>query len=165
MIDTAPKHEINTHYFALFGLVFSLIAFSLSVSTPWILPEISPAKPGTIEDLEDAAIDAAFRIKDKIVAKVKGDEIKAEEVKEVVEKESTAHWSDHWFFIVIGISLLGVISGVIAFVRHEHKRMTLMAITMGIFAIIATYAWIVFAVFIFLALVGMVLDQFDFISL
>ncbi len=154
---SARTKESNSNVFALCGLIISLFAFCLAATAPWILDELAPTSETS---LEETAADMALKIKNHITAKIKGEEVTMQQ-----EETASKHWTDHWQVILISLGLSGLICGIIAFVRHEHKRMSLMAIIMGIAAIIATYAWIAFAVVIFLMLVGMILNQLDFISI
>lgn len=149
----------NNHYFSLIGLIISLFAFSLAATTPWILPEISPPQ----QSIEDQVIEKAVSFKDKLVSRLSGEE-KAE-IEITVSTETDTHWTDHWILIIVSLGLAGMITGVIGYIKKEEHRTSLMAILFGLGAIIAAYAWIVFAVVIFLMLLGMVFEHFDFISL
>lgn len=156
--STKVPQTTENHIFALCGLIISLMAFSLAATYPWILDTFAPKNDISIEE---AATEMAFKIKDHITAKITGAEVKPDTPKET---DVISHWTDHLILTIIISGLIGAICGIIAYVRHEHKRMSLMAALMGFAAIITAYAWIVFAVVIFLILVGMVLDQLDFIS-
>ena len=135
--------------FALIGFAFSLFAFSLSVTTPWILDAVSP--PQT-ESLEDLAVEKAISIKDKFVKGLKGEEFREQQVDE------PKHWSDYWFLIVIGLSTVAVIFSAIGFVRKEQDRMSVLGLIIGVLAIVAQYALIFATIFIVIALISAVLN-------
>ena len=135
--------------FALIGLAFSLFAFSLSATTPWILDAVSP--PQT-ESLEDLAVEKAISIKDKFVKGLKGEEFREQQVDE------PKHWSDYWFLIVIGLSTVAVIFSAIGFVRKEQDRMSVLGLIIGVLAIVAQYALIFATIFIVIALISAVLN-------
>lgn len=148
----AKAQESAANHFALIGLIISLFALSLSVTTPWVLTELSPPAPL----LEDVAIEKALTIKEKIIAAAKG-----EEYKTVQPPAPQKHWTDHWSLIVIGISMGGIILGTVGFVAAKSRRMGVAAIGFGFAAIIAQYALIALAAFILIFFIGTILSSFD----
>lgn len=148
MQDKAEEDTVN--HFAVIGLVISLLALSLSVTTPWILTELSPPAPL----LEDVAIEKAMSIKDKIIAAAKG-----EEYKTVQSPIAPKHWTDYWSLIVISISVCGVILGTVGFVAAKDRWLGGTAIGFGLVAIVAQYAIIALAVFILIFFIGTILNS------
>lgn len=150
--DIQSKQTHNLHIFGLIALTLSLLALSMSVTSPWILEHISP--PSSTQSLEDLAVEKALSIKDKLVKGLKG-----EDYKDPPPEVKAKHWSDYWPLIIIVTAMLGIILGIIGFVRHESKRLTLSAVCIGVGAIIAIYALIFMAVFLLFFLVGIILDS------
>lgn len=150
-IIEAKAQEHTANHFAMIGIVISLFALTLSVTTPWILTELSPPAPA----LEDVAIEKALSIKDKLIAAAKG-----EEYKTVQPPPAPKHWTDYWSLIVIGISMGGVILGTVGFISAKSRRMGGLAIGFGLAAIVAQYALIALAVFILIFFIGTILSSF-----
>lgn len=144
------SQEATSNHIALVGVIISLFAMTLSVTTPWILTEISP--PASL--LEDVAIEKALTIKDKLIAAAKG-----EEYKTVLPPAAPKHWTDYWSLIVIGISMGGVILGTVGFVTAKSRRVGGAAIGFGLAAIVAQYALIALAVFILIFFIGTILGS------
>ncbi len=153
MTETMPNregHQKNQN-FAVMGLVIALLAFSLSVTTPWILNEFAPPAP----TLEDVAVEKALSIKEKLINAIKV----VEKAEAVPPKENPKHWTDYWSLIIILIALGGIVNGVLGFVKSDNRWIGGTAIGFGILAIVAQYMLIALAVIILILLVGTILSS------
>jgi hypothetical protein len=143
------SNEITT-YFATIGLIISLLAFSLSVTTPWVAGYLSP--PQAAISLEDMAVETALNIKDKLILGLKGKEYKAPPPP---PKEATL--MDAYPLVIILASLAGIFLGAWGLIKKENLRIAVGAMVMGVGAIVAFYMLVFAAILVLVLLVGSVL--------
>jgi hypothetical protein len=131
------------------GLAIGFIALFAAVMSPWILDTISPPT----KTIDEVAVDVAVNIKDRLVAKAKGQEFvaKAKDSK----TPSIRRWYPH---VTIGIGLLGMCLGIVGFTRHESTRMSASAVTVGLAAIVFQYFLLLAAAIILILLNGVILN-------
>ncbi len=153
MTETMPNREKqdDSQSFALIGLIIALIAFSMSVTTPWLLSHFSPPSP----PIEDLAIEKALSIKEKITAAMTG----AEKPETKPPAKNPVHWTDYWSLIVILVALGGIINGAVGLIKHHNRWIGGTAIGFGIGAIMAQYMIIALAAVIFILFVGVILNS------
>ncbi len=137
--------------FASIGVVISLIAFMLAISTPWIYESFAPPPP----TLEDIAVEKALDIRDQVVNVL----VTGETPKEDPVIDESVHWTDSWPFIVIMVAMGGIVCGTLGFISKDQRAVGALAIFFGVSAIIAIYMWIAFAVFIVVILVAAILSS------
>ncbi len=145
------KTEEKT-YFAMIGLIISLMAFSLSVTSPWLTELIAPPPQETLEDI---AVETALDIKDKLIKGLKGEEYKSPPI------ETKTSLADILPLIIILIALAGTALGTIGFVKKESARTSITAIALGITAIMAIYFLMIAAILLFILLIGAILSAID----
>lgn len=138
-------------FLSLIGVCLSLLAFCVAATSPFIIAELDPSPP-----IEDVAIDKAFEIKDKIMSRLTGNE---EQKNSPEETSNTFSFADTLVLSVIATGLLGMIFGVLGFIRHEQKRASLAAILIGIGAIILQYSLIIAAILILITFIGTILNS------
>lgn len=135
--------------FGVVGLIVALFALVAAVLSPWIVEALEPeAKP-----IDEVAVDAAVRIKDRLAAKIKG-----EEFVEPPAENLPFDWAK-WF--PAGIICLGVFAmccGTVGFVRREDIRINGSAVTIGLAAIVFQYFLLIAAALILILLIGIVLS-------
>lgn len=151
MTETMPNREKQdmSQNFSILGLMIALLAFSMSVTTPWLLDAFAPP-PVPIEDI---AIEKALSIKEKIKAAVTG----AEKQEIISVKEELKHWTEYWPLIVILVALAGIMIGTIGFVKDKNRWIGGTAIGFGITAIVAQYALMAFGALLLILLIWAIL--------
>lgn len=149
MPETKPAPDGTRATWSSAGLAFAFLALVAAVMSPWVLDTLAPpAKP-----IDERAVDVAMRIKDRLVAKAKGEEF----VAEPTEKEASD--PGKWYPpTTIGIGLIGVCLGIIGFTRHESPRASASAVAVGLAAIIFQYFLLLAAAIVFILLVGIILS-------
>lgn len=140
--------------FAILGTLLSLFAFSISVTTPWILKYASPPTP----TIEEVAVDKAISIKERLVQAISGEE-KKETAEEREPVKEVQHWTDHWSLIVILIALGGIVNGAFSYMRERHRYIGGMAMFFGISAILVQYWMITLGILIFLVFLAAILSS------
>ena len=123
----------SRHNFAMFGLIMSLLAFSLSVTTPWV----SDFFASSTVAIEEVAVEEA-----------------------VIQAEDTASLTDYLSLIVIMIALGGIVNGALGFVRTETRIVGAAAVLIGVAAIIAQYLLIALAILVLVILIIGILNSF-----
>ncbi|MCU0719842.1 MAG: hypothetical protein MUC83_09070 [Pirellula sp.] len=117
--------------------------------SPWILNSISPPT----KTIDEVAVDVAVNIKDRLVAKAKGQEFVPESKNDVTP--SLRRWYPP---TTIGIGLLGMCLGIVGFIRHENTRMSAIAVAVGLAAILFQYFLLLAAAIILILLIGVILN-------
>jgi len=133
--------------FGVIGLVVALFALVAAVLSPWIVGALEPeAKP-----IDQIAVDAAIRIKDRLAAKIKGEEFVAP------PPEEKQFDFGKWFPAgTITLGVFAICCGTIGFVRHEDLRMNGSAVTIGLAAIVFQYFLLIAAALIVILLIAIV---------
>ncbi len=157
---TSTKSMLDRgHNFAILGLIISLFAFSISVTTPWLLNHFSPPAP----TIEEVAVEKAISIKDRVMQAVSGAKNDTEgegQEKAKVNPKDTQHWTDYWSFIVILIALGGIVNGAFGSLQQKNRYIGGTAIFFGLAAIIAQYWMIAFGILILVLLIAAILSSF-----
>lgn len=131
------------------GLVIGFIALVAAVMSPWILESVSPPT----QSIDEVAVDVAVNIKDRLVAKAKGQEFVAK------AKDDKPPSLRRWYPpVTIGIGLLGMCLGIVGFTCHESTRVSASAVTVGLAAIVFQYFLLLAAAIIFILLIGVILN-------
>jgi len=139
------------HRFAAIGLFLSILAFTLSVTSPWIYEQYAPPSP-TIEDI---AVEKALSLKDKVIAKVTGEIVPVEKI-----VETPKNWTSHLFLIVICMGLGGVIMAMIGLLNRERGAVIVAASLFGVSAIVMQYAVLALGIIVLCILVAGILSTF-----
>ena len=131
------------------GLAFALLGLVAGIMSPWIIDAIEPER----KPIDEAAVEVATKIKDRLIAKAKGQEyIPAVETK-------TGFDIAKWYpACTIALGLCGICLGVGGFCRHEDVRITGSSVTIGLAAIVFQYFLLLAAAIIFFMLVGLILS-------
>ncbi len=150
-VMTEDESQVKTTpaTWSVFGLVIGFIALVAAVMSPWIMDSISPPT----KTIDEVAVDVAVNIKDRLVAKAKGQEFVAK-----AKDDKTPNLGRWYPPTTIGIGLLGMCLGVVGFVRHESTRMSASAVTVGLAAILFQYFLLLAAAIILILLIGVILN-------
>ena len=136
--------------FGLVGLILGMMALTGSVGHFWLGPlETPPA-------LEDTIADEAMKIRDKVVARLKGDATTAKVVPSRWGPDRVA------LAVIAGASLLAILFGVIGFVRHEPLRIVGSAAILGGSALALQYLIVAIGAIVFAIIIGAILGGLGF---
>jgi hypothetical protein len=131
------------------GLVFALLGLVAAIMSPWLIDAIDPER----KPIDEAAVEVAVKIKDRLIAKAKGQEYIAP-----IEKETRFDIAKWYPAGTIALGLCGICFGVGGFCRHENLRITGSSVTVGLAAIVFQYFLLLAAAIIFFMLVGLILS-------
>jgi hypothetical protein len=117
--------------------------------SPWIVDAIEPKR----KPIDEAAVDVATKIRDRLVAKAKGEAY-------VSPIEDDTSWNvAKWYPAgTIALGLCGICLGVGGFCRREDSRITGSSVTIGFAAIVFQYFLLLAAAIIFIMLVVLILS-------
>lgn len=134
--------------FGIAGLVIALVALTAAALSPWAVDALEPeSKP-----VDQVAVEVAGRIKDRLAAKIKGQEYVAP-----VEPKGI-DWSKWYAASVIGAGVLAVCIGVVGLVAHHDGRLNCASIAVGASAIVLQYAIMIAAALLLMLLIGLILS-------
>ena len=149
MTEDESQVKSRSATWSVSGLAIGFIALVAAVMSPWILDSISPPT----KTIDEVAVDVAVNIKDRLVAKAKGQEFVAK------AKDDKTPSLRRWYPpITIGIGLLGMCLGIVGFTRHENTRVSASAVTVGLAAIVFQYFLLLAAAIILILLIGVILN-------
>lgn len=149
MADKTVENKKTTPI-ALTALILGMLSLIASVGYFWLGP-INPAPK-----LEDAIADRAVEIRDKVLARLKGEETSQETYK--------SNWDADRFVMtaIAGTSVLAILLAVIGFVRHEPLRMVGSAAALGTIALAFQYFVIAVGAIVFAIILAGVLSGLGF---
>lgn len=119
--STVPPRRLG-----IIGSIVGVLALMAAVLPHWVVPIVFPPPPA-----DKVIVDTGHRIKDRIVAKVKGVEYQAPKV----EKSAGRSWSETASVTAISLGLLAVLFSVLALVFREERLLAGVAAALGTGAI------------------------------
>ena len=139
--------------FVVIGLIVTFLAFSISVSSPWIMdsfgPEPLPVSEGDMAEVEEGGISKwlySFIIseesQDNSAYDSKSEDLQADTDQELVTK----HWTDNLAYIVLIIGIGGLLSSIIGLLQRQNKYIGWIGIFLGSAAIMLQYIFITLVV-------------------
>jgi len=134
------------------GLAAALLAFALAACGPWLAGLLDPPPV----PIEDRAAEIAGRIRDRVVAKLRG-----QEPAPPTPRAEPFRWSRTLPGIAIALGVIACSLGVLGLVRREDARLAGSAVAGGAGAVVFQWAILIAGVLLFLLLVGLVLSVFQ----
>jgi hypothetical protein len=136
--------------FGVVAIVIGVIAFGLALTQFWAGP-FTPQPT-----IEEVVADKAVKIRDAVVAKLKGE-----------EQASSVHARSFDIDRVVTMativaSFLAIVLAVISYIRREDKRITASAIALGGMALAVQYIAMAIGAIVLAILVAAVLSKLDF---
>ena len=119
--SAAPSRRLG-----IIGSIVGMLALMAAVLPHWVVPMVFPPPPA-----DKVIVDTGHRIKDRIVAKVKGVEYQAPKV----EKSAGRSWSETASVAAISLGLLAILFSVLSLIFREERLLAAVAATLGTGAI------------------------------
>ncbi|QAU36252.1 hypothetical protein [Bradyrhizobium guangdongense] len=129
------------------GSLIGVLAFIAAVLPHWVVPIIYPPPPA-----DQVIVDTGHRIKDRIIARVKGVEYQSPKV----EKSAGRSWSEAASITAISLGLLAILLSVLALVFREERLLAAVAATLGTGAIAIEISFVVIGALILIAILYVV---------
>ncbi len=146
-VATSPSRKITR--LGIAGLVVAFLALAAAVLSPWVIDALEPDRP----PIDEVAADVAVRIKDRIVAKAKG------QTYATPANPERAGWAKAYPVGVIAAGFLAVVVGVIGLVAHHHRRLNTATVAVGTSAIVFQYALLIAAALLLILLIGLIFSS------
>ena len=147
MSAPALKPAIPSRRLGVIGSLVGLLAFIAAVLPHWVVPIMYPPPP-----VDQVIVDTGHRIKDRIVARVKGVEYQAPKV----EKSAGRSWSEAASVTAISLGLLAILLSVLALISREERLLAAVAATLGTGAIAIEISFVMIGALILLAILYVV---------
>ena len=146
MPDTSVENAVTEvsprrNWFGVTGLLVSLVGLALSVLTPWLANLIQPPPKPVEEEIADFAAKIVKRVKEKLK--------KQQPLPPAPPKQIS--WPMVFPASAISTGLLGLLLGVISWIKREDHRISGTAVAIGTITI--TWQYIILAVAIVVGLV------------
>lgn len=124
--SATPRSTIPPRRLGIIGSIVGVLALMAAVLPHWVVPIVFPPSPA-----DKVIVDTGHRIKDRIIAKVKGVEYQAPKV----EKSAGRSWSETASVTAISLGLLAILFSVLALVFREERLLAGVAAALGTGAI------------------------------
>lgn len=158
----------NSQGLGTIAIMLSLVAFMLSVSSPWVMEQYAPEPPKlAIEIVTPNQFDS---LTGEIMTWIFGMPPTAPEEKAMEQKEApkntksedpeegvaTKHWTDHWAITVTVLAMFSIFFAVIALLQRESKAIAFTAMFFATGAIVAQHIMVAIIVgIIFVLIIGL----------
>jgi hypothetical protein len=147
MSAPALKPAIPSRRLGVIGSLVGLLAFIAAVLPHWVVPIMYPPPP-----VDQVIVDTGHRIKDRVIARVKGVEYQAPKV----EKSAGRSWSEAASVTAISLGLLAILLSVLALISREERLLAAVAATLGTGAIAIEISFVMIGALILLAILYVV---------
>ena len=118
--------QVQSRRLGSIGSIIGLLALIAAVLPHWVLPVIYPPPP-----VDKVVVDTGHRIKDRIIAKVKGVEYQEPQQEKPVRRTL----NDSLSITAISLGLLAIILAVLALIFREERLLAVVSAGLGIGAI------------------------------
>jgi len=144
MIASATSSSaVPSRRLGIIGSIVGVLALMAAVLPHWVLPIVFPPPPA-----DKVIVDTGHRIKDRIVAKVKGVEYQAPKI----EKSAGRSWSETASVTAISLGLLAILLSVLSLIFREERLLAAVAATLGTFAIAIEISFVMIGALILIAI-------------
>jgi hypothetical protein len=131
----------------IIGSIVGVLALMAAVLPHWIVPMIFPPPPA-----DQVIVDTGHRIKDRVIARVKGVEYQAPKV----EKSAGRSWSETASATAISLGLLAILLSVLALIFREERLLAAVAAILGTGAIEIEISFVMIGALILIAILYVV---------
>ena len=131
----------------IIGSIVGVLALMAAVLPHWVVPMIFPPPPA-----DQVIVDTGHRIKDRVIARVKGVEYQAPKV----EKSAGRSWSETASATAISLGLLAILLSVLALIFREERLLAAVAAILGTGAIAIEISFVMIGALILIAILYVV---------
>ena len=129
------------------GSIVGVLALIAAVLPYWVVPVLYPPPPA-----DKVIVDTGHRIKDRVIAKVKGVEYQAPKV----EKSAGRAWSETASVTAISLGLLAILFSVLSLIFREERLLAAVAAALGTGAIAIEISFVMIGALILIAILYVV---------
>ncbi|MET4200797.1 hypothetical protein [Bradyrhizobium sp. LA6.12] len=131
----------------IIGSIVGVLALMAAVLPHWVVPMVFPPPPA-----DQVIVDTGHRIKDRVIARVKGVEYQTPKV----EKSAGRSWSETASATAISLGLLAILLSVLALIFREERLLAAVAATLGTGAIAIEISFVMIGALILIAILYVV---------
>ncbi|MCK1279653.1 hypothetical protein IVB46_30980 [Bradyrhizobium sp. 61] len=131
----------------IIGSIVGVLALMAAVLPHWVVPMVFPPPPA-----DQVIVDTGHRIKDRVIARVKGVEYQAPKV----EKSAGRSWSETASATAISLGLLAILLSVLALIFREERLLAAVAAILGTGAIAIEISFVMIGALILIAILYVV---------
>lgn len=124
-----------------------MLALMAAVLPHWVVPMMFPPPPA-----DQVIVDTGHRIKDRVIARVKGVEYQAPKV----EKSAGRRWSEAASATAISLGLLAILLSVLSLIFREERLLAGVAAILGTGAIAIEISFVMIGALILIAILYVV---------
>jgi len=145
--SASTSSALPSRRLGIIGSIVGVLALMAAVLPHWIVPMIFPPPPA-----DQVIVDTGHRIKDRVIARVKGVEYQAPKV----EKSAGRSWSETASATAISLGLLAILLSVLALIFREERLLAAVAATLGTGAIAIEISFVMIGALILIAILYVV---------
>ena len=145
--SVATSSAVPSRRLGIIGSIVGMLALMAAVLPHWIVPIVFP--PASTDQV---IVDTGHRIKDRVIARVKGMEYQAPKV----EKSAGRSWSEASSVTAISLGLLAILLSVLALISREERLLAAVAATLGTGAVTIEISFVVIGALILIAILYVV---------
>jgi hypothetical protein len=140
--SAAPSRRLG-----IIGSIVGVLALMAAVLPHWVVPMVFPPPPA-----DQVIVDTGHRIKDRLIARVKGVEYQAPRI----EKSAGRSWSETASATAISLGLLAILLSVLALIFREERLLAGVAAILGTGAIAIEISFVMIGALILIAILYVV---------
>ncbi|MET4045082.1 hypothetical protein [Bradyrhizobium sp. RT6a] len=145
--SVATSSAVPSRRLGIIGSIVGMLALMAAVLPHWVVPIVFPPSPA-----DQVIVDTGHRIKDRVIARVKGMEYQAPKV----EKSAGRSWSEASSVTAISLGLLAILLSVLALIFREERLLAAVAATLGTGAVAIEISFVVIGALILIAILYVV---------
>jgi len=143
----ASRSAVPSRRLGSIGSIVGVLALMMAVLPHWVVPMVFPPPPA-----DQVIVDTGHRIKDRVIARVKGVEYQAPKV----ERSAGRSWSETASATAISLGLLATLLSVLALIFREERLLAAVAATLGTGAIAIEISFVMIGALILIAILYVV---------
>ncbi|MCP3395553.1 hypothetical protein [Bradyrhizobium sp. CCGB20] len=145
--SATTSSAVPSRRLGIIGSIVGVLALMAAVLPHWVVPMVFPPPPA-----DQVIVDTGHRIKDRVIARVKGIEYQAPKV----EKSAGRSWSETASVTAISLGLLAILLSVLSLIFREERLLAAVAATLGTGAIAIEISFVMIGALILLAILYVV---------
>jgi len=145
--SATTSSAVPSRRLGIIGSLVGVLALMAAVLPHWVVPMMFPPPPA-----DQVIVDTGHRIKDRVVARVKGVEYQAPKV----EKSAGRSWSETASATAISLGLLAILLSVLSLIFREERLLAGVAAMLGTGAIAIEISFVMIGALILIAILYVV---------
>ncbi|RXT48700.1 hypothetical protein [Bradyrhizobium betae] len=145
--SATTRSAVPSRRLGIIGSIVGVLALMAAVLPHWVVPMVFPPPPA-----DQVIVDTGHRIKDRVIARVKGVEYQAPRI----EKSAGRSWSETASVTAISLGLLAILLSVLSLIFREERLLAGVAAILGTGAIAIEISFVMIGALILIAILYVV---------